>query len=124
MKTIEQQGKTVDDAINQALEQLEVSRDQISVEILEEGSRGLFGLMGSKPAKIRVNVNQETTYTAIKEELQSVQTDGDSRRREKRSAAAKEASPPKEYDEANVQHIVSTAKDALSVLLRNLQVLL
>lgn len=58
MKTIEIEDKTVDDAINAALEQLGVSRDQISVEILEEGTRGLFGI-GSKPAKVRVSYGQE-----------------------------------------------------------------
>lgn len=73
MKSIEQQGKTVDDAIQKALEQLQVNREQVSVEILDEGSRGLFGLMGSKPAKVRVMVNTESTYNAIKEELQAVQ---------------------------------------------------
>ncbi len=46
MKSIEQQGKTVDDAIQKALEQLGTSREQVSVEILEEGSRGFFGFMG------------------------------------------------------------------------------
>ena len=72
MRTLEQQGKNVDDAISKALEELHVSRDQISVEILEEGSRGLFGLMGARPAKIRVRVAQDASYDAIKEELRSV----------------------------------------------------
>ena len=73
MRTLEQQGKSVDDAITKALEELNVSRDQISVEILEEGSRGLFGLMGTRPAKIRVKVTQEASYDTIKEELRAVQ---------------------------------------------------
>ncbi len=86
MRTLEQQGKTVDDAITKALEELNVSRDQISVEILDEGSRGLFGLMGTRPAKIRVNVTQDASYDAIKKELQAVQqTDKqESKPREKR----------------------------------------
>ncbi|MCP4400333.1 MAG: KH domain-containing protein [bacterium] len=87
MRTLEQQGKTVDDAITKALEELNVSRDQISVEILDEGSRGLFGLMGTRPAKIRVNVTQDASYDAIKKELQAVQqTDKqESKPREKRA---------------------------------------
>lgn len=87
MRILEQQGKTVDDAITKALEELNVSRDQISVEILEEGSRGLFGLMGARPAKIRVKVAQDSSYDAIKEELRTVpQTESQpSKPREKRA---------------------------------------
>lgn len=73
MKAIEVQGKTIDDAIEKALEELQVTRDQVSVQILEEGSRGLLGLLGTRPAKIKVTINQGATYNAIKEELQAAQ---------------------------------------------------
>ena len=71
MKIIEEQGKTVDDAINKALDQLQVSRDQVSIEILDEGSRGIFGFMGTKPAKVKISLNHEATYSTIKEELKA-----------------------------------------------------
>jgi len=59
MTTIEAQGKTIDEAISNALTQLHVSREQVSVEILDGGSRGFFGLMGTKPAVVKVTVTQE-----------------------------------------------------------------
>lgn len=44
--------KTVDDAITEALIQLETTSDNIEYEVLETGSSGFFGI-GSKPAVIR-----------------------------------------------------------------------
>ncbi|NLZ53576.1 MAG: protein jag [Thermoanaerobacteraceae bacterium] len=55
MKTVEKQAKTVEEAIQQALEELKVSRDEVEVEILEEGNRGILGFL-SKSAKVKVTV--------------------------------------------------------------------
>ena len=68
MNMIEMQGRTVDEAINNALKELQVGRDQVSIEILDEGSRGFLGF-GAKPAKVRAAVKEAVTYTAIKENL-------------------------------------------------------
>jgi spoIIIJ-associated protein len=54
-RMLEMSGKTVQDAINSALEELGVERDAVDVEIIEEGAKGLFGI-GSKSAKVRVTV--------------------------------------------------------------------
>jgi len=48
------EGKNVDDAIEKALERLGVTRDQVEWEVLEEGSQGMFGLIGAKQAKVLV----------------------------------------------------------------------
>ena len=47
-------GKTEEEAINRALEQLKLDRDDVSVEILERAKAGFLGL-GSCPAKVRVS---------------------------------------------------------------------
>ena len=55
MEMITVTAKTVDDAIIQASVQLGVSSDKLQYEVLEKGSTGLLGgLIGSKPAVIRV----------------------------------------------------------------------
>jgi len=64
MKSIEIIGKNIEEALNNALEQLKVSRDMVDVEILQKESKGLFNLFGSKPAKIRVTVNHSYLDTA------------------------------------------------------------
>lgn len=53
MNTIEVTAKTVEDAITEALIQLETTSDKIEYEVLEKGSAGFLGF-ASKPAKIRV----------------------------------------------------------------------
>lgn len=53
--TIERTAKTVDEAIDIALQELNVAMDEADVEILETGSKGIFGL-GGKDAKVRVTV--------------------------------------------------------------------
>jgi spoIIIJ-associated protein len=75
MKIIETMGKTVEDAINNALTELNVTRDKIDVETLEEGSKGFLNLIGVKPAKIRVTVKKNTldaAKTFLMEVLQSM----------------------------------------------------
>ena len=52
---IERSGKTVDDAINDALKQLGLTRDDVDVEVLQEGKQGILGI-GSRPAKVLVTV--------------------------------------------------------------------
>lgn len=56
MKSVVKTSKTVEEAIKQALEELDVERDDTSIEVLEEPSKGLFGLIGAKEAKVRVTV--------------------------------------------------------------------
>ncbi|MDD3926225.1 MAG: protein jag [bacterium] len=54
MRSVEQTGKTVEEAIQTAIEALGVSREEITVDILEEPTRGMFGL-GTKEARILVS---------------------------------------------------------------------
>ena len=55
-KNLEFEGATVEEAIKKALDALHVSRDDIDVKIVSEEKKGLFGMEGAKPAKIRVTV--------------------------------------------------------------------
>jgi len=52
-KSIEVQGRTEDEAIEAALEQLNMSRDDVSVEIVEQARSGFLGLKNS-PAVVKV----------------------------------------------------------------------
>lgn len=56
MISIEVEGKTSEEAIQKALEVLDAPREKVKVEILDEGSKGLFGMIGSKQAKIRATL--------------------------------------------------------------------
>ncbi len=54
MKSIEVVARTVEEAIAEALRELQVERDDVEVTILEEGNKGFLGILGSKQAKVRV----------------------------------------------------------------------
>ena len=58
MKVIETTGKTVEEALNHALDELKLTKDKVDVEIIDEGSKGLFNLIGTKPAKLRLLQSQ------------------------------------------------------------------
>jgi spoIIIJ-associated protein len=49
----------VEEAIDLAIRQLGTERDQVEIEILEEPSKGLFGLLGSRLARVRVTVKED-----------------------------------------------------------------
>ena len=59
-ESIEIEGSTVEEAIKKALGILKVSRDQIDVKIVCEEKRGLFGMEGAKPAKIKVTIKNNS----------------------------------------------------------------
>ena len=52
--SIEKTAKTTQEAISLALEELNTDMDNVDIDIIEEGSKGIFGLIGSKMAKVRV----------------------------------------------------------------------
>lgn len=55
---IERTGKTIDEAIAAAAEELGVDKDELDIEILETPTKRLFGLFGETPAKIRATVKE------------------------------------------------------------------
>ncbi len=58
MKSIEVEGRTSQEAIKIALNKLGVSRNQVKVEILSEEDKGLFGMKGAKPARVKVTLKE------------------------------------------------------------------
>lgn len=54
--SIEIEGKTVEEAVKKALKELNLPRDQVKIQVLSEEEKGLFGMPGAKPAKVRVTV--------------------------------------------------------------------
>ncbi|ACV65029.1 single-stranded nucleic acid binding R3H domain protein [Desulfofarcimen acetoxidans DSM 771] len=65
MKVIEKTGKTVEEAVSSALVELGVSRDKVEIEILENPSKILFGIFGSKPARVKVIMQLSPTDSAV-----------------------------------------------------------
>ncbi|HNY12862.1 MAG TPA: RNA-binding cell elongation regulator Jag/EloR [Candidatus Wallbacteria bacterium] len=71
MRFIEKTAKTKDMAIEEALRELNASRDRVIIEILEEEKEGVFGIFGARPAKIRVTLKEDKKDLA-RELLESI----------------------------------------------------
>lgn len=56
MSSLEFEGKNVEKALDKASKQLNIAKDQLEYDILSYGSSGIFGLAGTKKARIRVNL--------------------------------------------------------------------
>lgn len=69
MEFVEKWGTDVDTAVDLALDELKTTRDKVDVEILEEPSRGFFGI-GSKLALVRVKIKEEPKRTETKKNTQ------------------------------------------------------
>ena len=46
-------GKTVDEAINEALKELNITADEADIMVIDEGSKGFLGMFGGKNAVVR-----------------------------------------------------------------------
>ena len=62
MKYIDVKGDSREAAVENALQQLGLSRDEVSVEVLQEAKSGFLGL-GKQPAIVRVSYQDEPTPT-------------------------------------------------------------
>ena len=90
-KTIVTTGKTIDEAIENALNQLGLDRDSVSVQVLAQAKAGFLGF-GAAPAKVQV------TYEAPdpKPEVPKVALSSASRSKPKAAPAAKPEAPKAE----------------------------
>ena len=56
VQTIEKRGKSVDEAIKAALDEMGCDINAVNVEEIDEGSKGLLGFIGSKSAVVKVTL--------------------------------------------------------------------
>lgn len=65
VKAVEKTGKTVDEAIRLALIELGVTRESVEIEIMDEPSKGIFGIIGTRPAKVKVIYREGPAQRAL-----------------------------------------------------------
>ena len=58
MREIETTAKTVEEAIEIALKELDAGRDEVEIDVVSRGKAGILGL-GSEPARVRVTLLEE-----------------------------------------------------------------
>ncbi len=65
MIIVEKTAKTIDDAVEAALAELGTTRENVEVEVISEGKRGILGI-GSEDAKVRVTMEESPLQKAEK----------------------------------------------------------
>ncbi|PJI08362.1 MULTISPECIES: RNA-binding cell elongation regulator Jag/EloR [Clostridium] len=59
MKSVETIGKTVEDAIEKALNDLQTTKENVKVEVIDEGSKGILNIIGKREAKVKVTLKKD-----------------------------------------------------------------
>ena len=60
INTVQAKGKTVEEAIQNALEELGTTEDKVTVKVLDIPDSGILSMFGNKYAKVEVTVNDDT----------------------------------------------------------------
>lgn len=58
-------GKTIEEAVKSGLAQWNVTEDRVKIKVLEQPSRGLFGFIGSKEAKVELELIPDPVEEAV-----------------------------------------------------------
>lgn len=110
MKSIEKVGSTVDVAVTEALIELGASTDQVTIEVISKGSRGILGI-GAKKAKVRVTVKEQQASIQLEE----------SPIKEEISKQAVASTKPVQLDEAKEENKVPVKNDKPEVKARRFE---
>ena len=65
MIIVEKTGKTIDEAVEAALTELQTTKENVEIEVVSEGKRGILGI-GSEEAKVRVKMEETPLQKAEK----------------------------------------------------------
>ncbi|ABZ83654.1 single-stranded nucleic acid binding r3h [Heliomicrobium modesticaldum Ice1] len=63
---LEKTAKTVEEALRSALTELELEEKDVEVFVLEEPSKGFLGLIGTRPARVRITVKPDPMRDAVR----------------------------------------------------------
>jgi len=63
---VEKVGKTVDEAIKLALNEMNAEREDVDIEVIEEGAKGLLGIIGNRDARVKVTLKENKGEKAKK----------------------------------------------------------
>ena len=120
LASYEFEGKTKEEAIKSACEELGVSEEKLEIEVLSYGSTGIFGLVGAKKAQIKVTL-REAKKARIDEERPKPDKKEDAEKPDKKEDEEKpdkkedEEKPVKEEDLEAVADIAQkTSEDIIS----------
>ncbi len=98
MRSVESTAKTMEEAISLGLEQLGASLADVKIDIVEEGSKGFLGILGSKPAVVRLTVVEDEEEAS--DVLSAFSTEEQTKPADKKPARKRSEKPKAEKTEA------------------------
>ena len=102
-KTYVAKGKTREEAIDAGLEALDLTIDEVTVEDVEEGSKGLFGLFGSRPWTVRITAIEDDEVSEVLDTHSLFANSLDEKPVKKQAAEKQQPAEKKEGKEARSQ---------------------
>jgi len=73
MRFVVEEGKTLDEAVEKGLKKLAVSKDEVKIEVIEEGkNKGLFGFGVTKPIKVKISLLPKEKKSILTEMLTKI----------------------------------------------------
>lgn len=74
MMMVEKTAKTVEEAVRSALEELKTDKESVEIEIIEQPVKGIFGIIGSKNARVRVTLKEKKiTEKIVEKEIEKTE---------------------------------------------------
>ena len=98
MDYIEVTGRTLDEALTNALIELNTSSDNVEYEVIDKGTSGVLGLFGNKPAKIKIRKKEEIVEEFVKPVVKE----------EEKEVVVKERQKPVNLDVAKITESATT----------------
>ena len=121
--TLEIIAPSIQEAIDKGLAELGVAREAVDIEILDEGSKGLFGI-GNRQVRIRLTLTQEEEEKEQQQE-QEKEEPQEAPAAEKESAPAREETEPESTDyseDDELENVRSIAQATVAELLEKMNI--
>ncbi|GAB4542231.1 MAG: KH domain-containing protein [Anaerolineales bacterium] len=116
--TLEIIAPTVEEAISQGLAQLGLSADAVSIEVVDSGSKGLFGL-GGRQVRVRLSVNPPPLPASLASVASALTPTGKAKPAKRKESAPK--APPRESKPAAQKQPARQEKAAPTPALKKIQ---
>lgn len=123
MGFLEKTGKNVEEALEQALNEMKTTRDKVNIEVVEEAKSGLFGLF-SKKAKIRVTLKEaaEKIGDVVEEAFDNIKADFKAGQEEYKAAANSETEAPAKKEFVIDEEAVQAGKEFLQKIFNSMKI--
>lgn len=113
---IEKSGKNVEEALQAALNELGATENEVDVEVLENPSKGFLGIIGVKPAKVRVTLKEKIPPAVEPEKISDFEVTENPAPTEKISDDVQPSAeiPQVEEENFNRDEVIDRAKNFLT----------